>query len=205
MSDLRVLVAQVGGTGLGSQIAVVIPWMLGMAVLLTVLIACANVGILMFARWTSREREMAIRSSLGAGRGRAIALLLTESIILALGGGVLGVCATFALRGLLVRNAPGAADVDLSIDTVVLIQSAIAALVAGALAGIAPAIHETRRLQTNPLRGLVTSDRSRQRWRHALVVLEISVTVALMVVAGAHVDASRRMLTETLASIPRRC
>ena len=119
VSDLRVLVAlQVGGTGLGSQIAVVIPWMLGMAVLLTVLIACANVGILMFARWTSREREMAIRSSLGAGRGRAIALLLTESIILALGGGALGVCATFALRGLLVRNAPGAADVDLSIDTV---------------------------------------------------------------------------------------
>jgi predicted permease len=195
VSDLRVLVAQVGGTGLASQIAVVIPWMLGMAVLLTVLIASANVAILMFARWTSREREMAIRSALGAGRGRAIALLLTESIILALGGGVLGVCATFALRGLLVRNAPGAADVDLSIDTVVLIQSAIVALVAGALAGIAPAIHETRRLHTNPLRGLVTSDRSRQRWRHALVILEISVTVALMVVAGAHVDASRRMLT----------
>ena len=67
-------------------------------------------------------------------------------------------------------------------------------LLTGLLAGIAPALYETRRLQANPLRLLASSDRVRQRWRHALVVLEIAVTVALMVVAGAQIDASRRVL-----------
>ena len=194
LRELRAVVSRVGGTGLGNEVAVAIPWVLSAAVLLTVLIACANVAILMFARWTGRERELAIRSSLGAGRGRTLALLLTESVILAVAGGVLGIVATFVLRDLLLTKARAAAVVDLSIDSTILLQSAFVALLIGVLAGIAPAIHETRRLQANPLRGLATGDRSRQRWRHALVILEITVTVSLMVVAGAHVDASRRML-----------
>ena len=172
--------------------------MLGVAVFLTLLIACANVAILMFARWTGREREMAIRSSLGAGRGRIVQLPLTESVILALCGGALGVCATLALRGLLTRTLRGAANFDLSIDAVILLQSAAVTIATGILAGIAPALSETRRLQTNPLRLIAASDRARQRWRHGLVVLEISVTVALMVVAAGQVDAARRMLTSDL-------
>lgn len=193
--DIRVLVSHIGGTWLGDQISIVIPYLVGVAVLLTLLIACANVAILMFARWTGREREMAIRSSLGAGRGRTIALLLTESVVIAVCGGVLGVCATFALRGVFIRTVPGATDFDLSIDHVILLQSAVVAILTGIVSGIAPALYETRRLQTNPLRLIASSDRVRQRWRHALVVLEIAVTVALMVVAAGQVDASRRMLT----------
>jgi predicted permease len=193
--DLHVLTSGVGGTGLGDQMAVVIPYLVGAAVFLTLLISCANVAILMFARWTGREREMAIRSSLGAGRGRVVQLLLTESVTLAICGGVLGVCATLALRGLLLRNMEAAPNFDLSIDYVILLQSAAVTIAAGVLAGIAPALYETRRLHTNPLRLMATSDRARQRWRHALVVLEISVTVALMVVAAGQVDAARRMLT----------
>jgi putative ABC transport system permease protein len=196
--DVRVLASGVGGTGLGDQMSAVIPYLVGVAVFLTLLIACANVAILMFARWTGREREMAIRSSLGARRGRIVQLLLTESVILALCGGALGVCATFALRGLFIRNMRGAPNFDLSIDAMILLQSAAATIAAGVLAGIAPALYETRRLQTNPLRLIATSDRVRQRWRHALVVLEISVTVALMVVAAGQVDAARRMLTSDL-------
>jgi predicted permease len=194
-SDVRVLTAGIGGTGLGDQMAIVIPYLVGAAVFLTLLIACANVAILMFARWTAREREMAIRSSLGAGRLRVIALLLTESVLLAICGGVLGVATTYAVRGFFIRNAPGAASFDLSIDYVILLQSAVVTILAGVVAGLAPAIYETRRLHTNPLRVLASSDRVRQRWRHALVVLEISVTVALMVVAAGQIDASRRMLT----------
>jgi len=193
--EIRVRAMHIGGTGLGDQIAIVIPWLVGMAVLLTLLIACANVAILMFARWTGREREMAIRTSLGASRWRAVSLLLTESVVLAFVGGLLGVCATFALRGVFQRNVPGAGDFDLTIDRVILLQSALVTFLTGILSGIIPALYETRRLQANPLRLLASSDRARQRWRHALVVLEISVTVALMVVAAGQVDASRRMLT----------
>jgi predicted permease len=193
--DVRVVASGIGGTGLGDQMAVVIPYLVGVAVFLTLLIACANVAILMFARWTAREREMAIRSSLGARRGRVVQLLLTESVLLAICGGVLGVCTTFALRGLFVRNMRGALNFDLSIDAVILLHAAAVTIAAGILAGIAPALCETRRLQANPLRLIATSDRARQRWRHSLVVLEISVTVALMVVAAGQVDASRRMLS----------
>jgi putative ABC transport system permease protein len=196
--DLRVVASQIGGTGLGDQMAEVIPYLVGAAVLLTLLISCANVAILMFARWTGREREMAIRSSLGARRGRVVQLLLTESVLLAIAGGVLGVCTTFALRGVFLRNMRGAANFDLSIDSVILLQSAAVTIAAGILAGIAPALYETRRLQANPLRLIATSDRARQRWRHTLVVLEISVTVALMVVAAGQIDASRRMLSSNL-------
>ena len=196
--DLRVAASGVGGTGLGDQMAVVIPYLVGVAVFLTLLIACANVAILMFARWTGREREMAIRSSLGARRGRIVQLLLTESVILAVCGGALGVCATLAVRGLLIRNMRGAANFDLSIDAMILLQSAAVTIATGVLAGLAPALYEARRLQTNPLRLIATSDHARQRWRHALVVLEISVTVALMVVAAGQVDAARRMLASDL-------
>ena len=193
--DVRVVASEIRGTGLGEQLAVVIPYLVSAAVLLTLLIACANVAILMFARWTGREREMAIRSSLGARRGRVVQLLLTESVLLAICGGVLGVCTTFALRGLLLRNMRGALNFDLSIDWMILLQSAAVTIVAGILAGIAPALYETRRLQAHPLRVMSTSDRAQQRWRHTLVVLEISVTVALMVVAAGQIDTSRRMLS----------
>ena len=192
--DLHVLTSGVGGTGLGDEMAVVIPYLVGAAVFMTLLISCANVAVLMFARWTGREREMAIRSSLGARRGRVVQLLLTESVLLAICGGVLGVCATLALRGLLLRNMEAAPNFDLSIDNVILLQSAVVTIAAGVLAGVAPALYETRRLHTNPLRLIAAADRARQRWRHALVVFEISVTVALMVVAAGQVGAARRML-----------
>ena len=196
--DVRVVASGIGGTGLGDQMAAVIPYLVGAAVSPDAPDSCANVAILMFARWTGREREMAIRSSLGAARGRVVQLLLTESVLLAICGGVLGVCTTFALRGLFVRNMRGAPSFDLSIDPLILMQSAAVTFAAGILAGIAPALYETRRLQANPLRLIATSDRARQRWRHTLVVLEISVTVALMVVAAGQIDASRRMLSSDL-------
>src|SRR5262249_43897959 len=187
-----------GGAPLADDLAFFIPWLVGGAVLLTLLIACANVAILMFARWTAREHEIAIRSSLGASRWRVVRLLLTESVLVAIAGGTLGGAATFVMRGLIGGQARTAAELDLRIDAGLLMDAALVSIVAGLLAGIGPALYETRRLQVNPLRGLRTSDRARQRYRHGLVVLEIAVTVALLVVAATEVDAARRMLRSNL-------
>jgi hypothetical protein len=162
---------------------------------LTALIACANVAILMIAQWTAREHEIAIRASLGASRGRIVRALLAESMVIAMGGGMLGVCATFALRGLLVRRT--AVDLtffDLSIDPPVLLQSAAVTLLAGIVSGLAPALYESRRLQANPLSAIGNADRVRQRWRHALVVLEITVTIALLVVTSAMIGGYQRTM-----------
>ena len=176
------------GTPIGNQMSFVLPYVLGTAVLLTLLIACANVAILMIAQWTAREHEIAIRASIGASRGRIVRSLLTESVLVSICGGILGVCATFALRGWIVRNGGNITFYDLAIDMRILWQTAVIALVTGVAAGVAPALYETRRLHTNPLRTMATSDRIRQRWRHALVVFEIAVTIALLVVTTTMID-----------------
>ncbi len=176
------------GTPIGHQMSFILPYVLGTAVLLTLLIACANVAILMIAQWTAREHEIAIRASIGATRGRIVRSLLTESVLAAVCSGILGVCATFALRGWIVRNGGNIGLYDLSIDMRILVQTAVIALLTGVAAGVAPALYETRRLHTNPLRTIATSDRTRQRWRHTLVVFEIAVTIALLVVTATMID-----------------
>jgi len=186
-------VSSINGTPAGHSMAILLPWLLGSAVLLTLLIACANVAILVIAQWTAREQEIAIRASLGASRGRIVRALLTESVVVAGAGGLLGVATTYALRGIVIRNAGEAARLfDLSISPSILVVSGLIAISCGALAGIGPALLETRRLHGNPLRAMRSSDRVRQRWRHALVVIETSVTVALLVVATTMVDGFRR-------------
>jgi predicted permease len=191
----RLQVSSVEGTPVGDQVSIVLQYVLAVSVLLTALIACANVAILMIAQWTVREHEIAIRASLGASRARIVRALLAEPMVLAIGGGALGVCMTFALRGVLVhRSGADLAFFDLSIDPRVLLQSAIVTLLAGIVSGLAPAIYESRRLQANPLSAIGNSDRVRQRWRHALVVLEITVTIALLVVTSAMVSGYQRTM-----------
>lgn len=196
--ELRVQVSDIRGTPLGGQIARYVVWLMAACVLLTLLIACTNVAVLMIAQWTTREHEIAIRASIGASRSRVLRLLLTESVLIAMLGGLLGVCATFALRGFLLYGLGAAGFYDLSIDVGILVRSAALAFAAGILAGIGPALYQTRRLHGNPLRMLASPDRVRQRWRHALVVFEITATVALLVVTGAMVSAYRDMLSPDL-------
>ena len=190
----RVTVMAVRGTPLGEQIAPYVLWLLGAAVFLTLLIACTNVAVLMIAQWTTRDRELAVRAALGASRGRLIGSLIAESVLIAGVAGSLGVCATFALRGMIVRGTGSALPIDLTIDAAVLLQSTLVTLAAGLLAGLGPAVYATRRAHAVPGQGFGASERVRQRWRHALVVFEIAVTVALLVVTGAFVSAYRRTL-----------
>ena len=191
----RVVTRAVAGTPLGASMAVLLPYVLGASVALTLLIACANVAMLMIAQWTAREHEIAIRASLGASRGRIVRALLTEAVLLAAAGGALGIAATFALRGIVVyRTGVSLSLFDLSIDPALYVQSALITLAAGIAAGLLPALYETRRLHANPLKLLAASDRVRQRWRHALVVVEISVTIALLVETGGMINGYQRSL-----------
>lgn len=191
--QMRLKVSSVEGTPMGAAMSLLVPYVLGVSALLTLVIACANVAILMIAQWTAREHEIAIRASLGASRGRIVRALLTESVVLAACGGALGILATFAIRGVLVHRTHGdLALFDLSIDPRVLLQSSAITLFSGIVVGLAPALYETRRLHANPLTTIASSDRVRQRWRHALVVLEITVTIALLVETGSMIGGYQR-------------
>jgi putative ABC transport system permease protein len=205
--ELRVKASGVGGTPSGKQMAFILPYILAASVLLTLLIACANVAILMIAQWTAREHEIAIRASIGASRSRIVRTLLTESVLIAALGGAVGVGATLALRAWIISSSPGAgADdqfMDLSINPFLFLQIAVVTVFAGVTAGLAPALYETRRLHANPLRSLGASDRVRQRWRHALVVAEISVTVALFVETAAMIDGYLRVRKSELGYATR--
>jgi predicted permease len=195
---IRVSVEGVGGTPISHQVALVTPFLFAGCVLLTWLICCANVAVLLIAQWTAREHEFAIRTSLGSSRGRLVRTLLTESVVIATTGGLLGLCATMAISAFIrYHSGPLTRMFDTSIHSGVIVGSVALTFLTGLLAGLAPAVYETRRLQANPLRA-VASERTRQRWRHALVITEITATVALLVVAGAMIDGYRRQLSSDL-------
>ncbi len=201
--DLRLTVSGIEGTPIGRAVAIALPWVLAAAVLLTLLIACANVAILVIAQWTIREHEIAIRASLGATRGRVVRALLAESAAISMLGGALGVGVTLSFIRIIANNAGG--DVrffDLSIEPHIFVEALMITTLTGLLSGIGPAWLETRRLHANPMRTLMTSDRVRQRWRHALVVMEIAVTVALFVVAGGLLGSYQRQLSRDLGFNP---
>jgi predicted permease len=154
----------------------------------------------MIAQWTMRETETAVRAALGASRSRLVRALIAESVVLALAAGALGVAVMLALRGVFIRGSRLFTQVlDLSLDPVVFLQVAAITIATGVVAGLGPALFETRTLQLDPLRGIRTSDRVRQRWSHALVVLEITVTIALLVVTTSFLDGLERSRSGDMA------
>jgi putative ABC transport system permease protein len=191
---IRAAVLGIEGTPIGRNVGPLILVLLATSVLLTLLIACTNVAVQLIAQWTTREHEIAIRASLGASRARIVRGLVAESVLIACAGGALGLSVTLALRAWLLTGDE-TPHYNLSVDYRIFIVTAAITAFAGLATGLVPALYETRLSQVNPLVRMRLSDRVRQRWRHALVVFEIGVTVALLVVAGALVSAAQRTMS----------
>jgi putative ABC transport system permease protein len=153
------------------------------------LIACANVAGLQFARAAARQKEIAIRQALGAGRWRLIRQLLTENLLLAVAGGALGLL--LAVWGLSLIEARYGASLELLntavVDRRVLAYTMMLALIAALVCGLTPALQFSKPNLTETLkeggRG-GSASRKTNRFRSALVVGEISLALVLLVVAG---------------------
>jgi predicted permease len=158
------------------------------SVLLVLLIACANVANLLLARGVARERELALRASLGAGRGRIIRLLLVEALLVALAGGAIGVAlsmwGTDALRAMMPPVLPF--WMHFGLDGRVLVFALLTSVAAAVVAGVYPALRSSRvdvqtALKSESRSG--SASREARRSRHVLVVAEMAFAVMLMVAA----------------------
>jgi predicted permease len=168
------------------------------AVGFVLLIACANVANLLLARAAGRTKEVAIRSALGAERWNIIRQLLTESVVLSMIGGAVGLLlAYWSVRALVAVNPSNVPRVDeLGVDGNVLLFTLIVSVGTGLLFGVMPALQISKSdLQTTLREGgrSGAGDRSGQRVRRVLVVAEVALALTLLVGAGLLVRSSARL------------
>jgi predicted permease len=187
----------------GLRSALLVLWA---AVGLVLLIACANVASLLHARSTNREAEMALRHALGANRARLIRQGLTESVVLAGFGGLLGLSIAWAGLQLLSKwlaqmvDAPILEMHSIHIDVRILIATFCISIVSGILFGIFPAVRGSRNSASNMLQaGQRSSPTSRKRFAHrATVAAEVAIAVVVLISAGLLV----RSLQQLIATSP---
>jgi predicted permease len=165
-------------------------WALLGLLALVLLIACANIASLLFARSLARRREFAVRTSLGASRSRLVRQLLTESLLISILGGMCGLAvASVASRGLLALTPPVPIELalDASIDIRVLMFTLGVSLGTGLLLGILPALRTARWDLASALKGddaTIGSPRGRVVARDVLVAGQLAVSLVLLITAG---------------------
>lgn len=177
------------------------------AVAFVLLIGCANVAGLLVARGAARRTEVAVRSAMGAGRWRIVRQLLTESVVLAIAGGFLGIALAWGGLRLFIASAPAGFPRlhELTLDMHVLIFTALIALTAGMLFGLAPAMQISRPDLIDALKAAVRgsgADLARQRFRTALVTLQIALALMLLIGAGLMINSFLRIQGNNLGMDP---
>jgi predicted permease len=181
--------------------------MLMLTAAMVLMIAAANIAGMLLARAAHRRREIAVRLALGAGRGRLVRQLVTESVALCLAGGAVGVVlARWLVAWISVVQPPIGirAELDLRIDPIVLATAFGVALVAGIFAGLTPALQSTRVDLLSTLRGTEGGQpKRRARTRAAFVVGQLAMSVVLLVTAGLFTRAFQRALAVERGLDPR--
>jgi putative ABC transport system permease protein len=157
------------------------------AVVLVLLIACVNVTNLLVARGVQRRGEFAMRAALGAGRGRLVRQLLTESLFLAAMGSAVGILVAMAgVRALVALSPPGLPRVNaIGVDGAAFVFALIITTIVGLVVGLAPALHASRRdLHTGMQQGSRRTAGGQQWTRRTLVITEVALAMVLLVSAG---------------------
>ena len=179
-------------------------WLLLGAVSFVLLIACANVANLLLARAASREKEFAVRAAIGAGRGRLLRQLLTESVLLSMAGGGLGLLLAWGGVHGFVAFSPGNIPrlSELTVDWEILTYSLLLTFATGLLFGLAPALKSSRPELSSALKegsrtgGGGFSLLRRHRLRNLLVIGEVAMALVLLVGAGLMVRSFAALLSE---------
>jgi predicted permease len=162
-------------------------WVLLGAVACVLLIACANIANLLLARAASRQKEIAIRTAIGASQSRLLRQLLVESVVLSLAGGAVGIVgAVWAVRSINGLLPPNLLPIpDISVDSVVLFFAVAMTLVTGVLFGLAPAWHAAKSdLNVMLKQAARTTGSVRPRLRNGLAAAELALATVLLIGAG---------------------